>query len=222
MNEQEAVVIGASGLIGSQLIDLLLADDHFRTVRILVRKKLDLDHPKLQQQVTDFTNEIDYTSNLGKGDSIFCCIGTTQKNVKGDKAAYEKIDHDIPVNAARIGSENGFKQFLIVSSVGAKPAARNFYLQLKGKTERDIRQYPFQCISIFRPAMLLGKRMEKRRGEKILQSMMQALSFLLVGGLSKYHPVSGRDVAAAMIAQCKQSKNGVHILEYKQIKELTR
>lgn len=222
MNEQTAVIIGASGLTGSNLLDLMLQDDHFGTVRVLVRKRLSLDHPKLQQEIVDFNNLDDYTNKLGNGDSIFCCVGTTQKKVKGDKAAYEKIDHDIPINAARIGVEKGYKKFVVISSVGADPSSGNFYLRLKGKTENDIKQFPFDTISILRPSMLLGKRKESRPAEKIGQILMQAFSFTFIGSLKKYHPIKAKDVARAMIAESKQSHSGVQILEYEEIMKLIK
>jgi uncharacterized protein YbjT (DUF2867 family) len=222
MNEQAAVIIGASGLIGNELLEQMLQDDHFATVRVLVRKKLRLDHPKLQQEIVDFNSITDYTNKFGKGDSIFCCIGTTQKKVKGDKAEYEKIDHDIPVNAAQIGSASGFKNFLIVSSVGADPSSSNFYLQLKGKTENDIKRFAFESISFFRPSMLLGKRNESRPFENLLQGGISFISSFLFGSLIKYHSIKARDVAAAMIAESKQKKSGIHILDYKEMMKLIR
>jgi 3-beta hydroxysteroid dehydrogenase/isomerase family. len=222
MNEQAAVVIGASGLIGSNLVQQLLQYEKFSTVRVLVRKKLGLDHPKLEQAVVDFSDLDDYTNKFGTGDVIFSCIGTTQKNVKGDKAAYEKIDHDIPVNAAGIGIANGFKKFLIVSSVGANASSSNFYLKLKGKTENDIEQFPFNSISIFRPSMLLGKRDEHRPFENILQGSTKLISSLFWGSLKKYHSINAKDVAKAMIVESKQNKEGVHILEYNEMMKLIR
>ena len=222
MNEQTAVIIGASGLIGSYLVEEMLKDDRFGIVRVLVRRGLAFNHPKLQQELVDFNDINDYTNKLGKGDIIFCCIGTTQKKVKGDRAAYEKIDHDIPVNAARIGSTQGYKKFLIVSSVGADPSSTNFYLQLKGKTENAVKQFAFDTISIFRPSMLLGKRKERRPAEKIGQVLMQVFSFMLIGSLNKYHPIKARDVAKAMVAESKQTQPGIHIPEYKEIMKLIR
>ena len=222
MNEQAAVVIGASGLTGGHLVEQMLADDTFHTVRILVRKKLAFNHPKLEQQVVDFNDINDFTNKFGRGDSIFCCIGTTQKKVKGDKAAYEKIDHDIPVNAARVGSASGLKKILIVSSVGADPSSPNFYLQLKGKTENDIKRFPFESISFFRPSMLLGKRNESRSFENLLQGGISFISSFLFGSLIKYHSIKARDLAAAMIAESKQIHPGIHILEYKEMMKLIR
>lgn len=220
MNEQTAVVIGASGLIGSHLVEGLLQDDNFSTIRILVRNKIALTHPKLQQAIVDFNDITDYQDKFGQGDIIFSCIGTTQKNVKGDNLLYEKIDHDIPANAAQIGFANGFKKFLIISSVGANASSSNFYLRLKGKTENDIKKFRFNSISIFRPSMLLGKRSEQRPFENILQVSIKLISVFLFGSLKKYHSIHAKDVARAMIVESKQVKDGVHILEYKEMKEL--
>jgi len=220
MNEQAAVVIGASGLIGNFVVQSLLKDEAFKTVRILIRKKINIIHPKLQQQIVDFNDINDYMEKLGFGDVIFCCIGTTQKKVKGDKNLYEKIDFDIPVNAARIGIENKFKQFLIVSAIGANEDSSNFYLKLKGKTENTLKQFSFQSISIFRPSVLLGNRKEIRPGEKIMQVIMKLISFLLIGSLKKYRAIDASKVAKAMVNQSKKNESGIHILDYTEMMKL--
>ena len=220
MSEQTAVVIGASGLIGSHVVDQLLHDEYFSAIRVLVRRGLALNHPKLQQVIIDFDDEDNYAHNFGIGDVIFCCVGTTQKKVKGDKIAYAKVDHAIPVNAAQIGTDNSFKKFLVISSIGANPLSNNFYLRLKGKMEKDIKQFPFRSISIFRPSILLGKRNESRPGEKIGQVFMQAFSFLLIGSIKKYRPVKAEDVAKAMIAESKKEELGIHLLEYHEMEQL--
>ncbi|MEO5782888.1 MAG: NAD(P)H-binding protein [Ginsengibacter sp.] len=220
MNEQTAVIIGASGLIGNHLIEQMLLDEYFTTVRVLVRKGLALNNPKLQQVIVDFDDFDNYADNFGTGDIIFCCVGTTQKKVRGDKIAYAKVDHAIPANAAQIGIDNGFKKILVISSIGANAISNNFYLRLKGKMEKDIKQFPFKSISIFRPSILLGKRNESRPGEKIGQVFMQAFSFLLIGAIKKYRPVKAEDVAKAMIAQSKKEELGIHILEYHEMEQL--
>ena len=220
MNERTAVVIGASGLIGGHLVTGLLQDSYFHTVRILVRRTLPFKHAKLQEEIVNFDDIEDYKNKFGKGDSIFCCIGTTQKKVKGDTAAYEKIDHDIPVNAAAIGITLGYKNFTIVSSVGADSSSSNFYLRLKGRIENDITKFAFNSISIFRPSMLLGNRKERRPAEKIVQVLMKGLSFVFIGSLNKYHPIEAKDVASAMIAQSKKPEPGIHIFEYQEIMNL--
>lgn len=220
MSEQTAVIIGASGLIGSHLVEKLLEDDAFVTVRVLVRRRLAIEHHKLQQVITDFDDINDITEKFGKGDIIFSCIGTTQRNVKGNKKLYEKIDHDIPVNAARIGIANGYKKFLMISSVGADASSTNFYLRVKGKTENDIKEYPFESISIFRPSMLLGKRSEHRPFEGILQGTIKFLSTFIWGSFKKYHSIHAKDVASAMIMDSRIVNSGIHIFEYKEMMDL--
>ena len=220
MNEQTALVIGASGLIGSFVVEELLRDASFKTVRALVRKKLNIDHPKFQQTIVNFNDINDYADKFGFGDVIFCCIGTTQKKVKGDKIAYEKIDFDIPINAARMGIVNKFKKFLIVSSVGANENASNFYLKLKGKTESALQQFSYQSIGIFRPSILLGNRKEIRPAEKVMQKIMKTVSGLFTGSLKKYRAIYAFDVAKAMVKESKQENPGVHIFEYKDMMRL--
>lgn len=126
MATKTAVVIGASGLIGDLVTKKLLNDPDFLKVRILVRKPINLYHDKLETAVTDFNNLTDFSEKMGTGDCLFCCVGTTQKKVKGDKNAYRKVDYDIPVNGAKIGIALKFKQFLLVSAVGADADATNF------------------------------------------------------------------------------------------------
>jgi uncharacterized protein YbjT (DUF2867 family) len=217
MNELTAVVIGASGLTGSYVVEELLKDDAFGIVRILVRRPVQIIHNKLRQEIVNFDDIKDFIIKIGEGDIIFCCTGTTQKKVKGDNAAYEKIDFKIPFNTARIGIALNYKKFLIVSSVGANENSSNFYLKLKGKTENAIRQFAFESICFFRPSMLLGERKESRRGEKLLQTVMKVLSLLLFGSLKKYHAIHARDVARAMVKESKQNNPGVHYFEYREI-----
>ncbi len=131
MNEQIAVVIGATGLIGNFLVEELLKNDVFSIVKTLTRRPMKLIHPKLQQEIVNFNDLNDFKQKLGTGHTIFCCIGTTQKKVKGDKEAYKKVDFDIPVNAAQIGIEKGFKKYLLVSAIGANENSSKFLYTIK-------------------------------------------------------------------------------------------
>lgn len=220
MKIQRAVVIGASGLVGSHLVNELLKDDSLSTIRTLVRKPIAIQHSKLQQEIVDFEDMNNFTEKFGSGEVIFCCVGTTSKKVNGDINAYKKIDLDIPLNAAQIGIAQGFKKFLIVSSAGANANAKNFYLKLKGDVENKLREFPFHRISIFRPGQLLGKRNEYRRGEKYLQAATSFLSLFLFGKLKKYHSIEALDVAKVMVAESKKEEAGIFILEYPEIKKL--
>ncbi|MGI8637156.1 MAG: NAD(P)H-binding protein [Segetibacter sp.] len=222
MQSLTAVVLGATGLIGEQLVQQLLHDPAFSKVRILVRRPVELSHPKLESEIVDFDNLKEYRHKLGRGDCIFCCVGTTNKKVKGDKSAYRKIDFGIPVNAAKMGKEAAFTNYLLVSAVGANAASGNFYLKLKGEVEKEIEAAHFQSFHAFRPSILLGKRKEIRLGEMIGKSLMKVLSVLFVGGLKKYRGIKDETVAKAMIAAAKSGAEGVFIHHYAEMIEAVK
>ncbi len=222
MNELTAVVLGATGLTGNLLLHELLKDKDFKIVRILVRRNVNIAHPKLQQEIVNFDDIDDYSNKFGEGDVIFSCIGTTQKKVKGDKILYKKIDFDIPVDAARIGISKNFKKFLIVSAIGANATASNFYLRLKGKTENAIKEYPFKSIGIFQPSIINGNRIENRIFEKIAQAIMGLISFSFFGPLEKYKAIGADNIARAMVNESKQKKSGVHYYRYNEMIDLAR
>ena len=214
MNGQTAVVLGATGLIGSSLVEQLLNDDAFSKVRVLVRKPISLSNPKLEICVTDFSDYEKYRKNLGTGDCIFSCIGTTNANVKGDKLLYRSIDFDIPVNAARFGKEAGFKQFLLVSAIGADTRSRFFYTRLKGEVEEMIAGYKFNNLHIFRPSFLMGRKQNERTGEIVLTNLFRLFSFIIP---SKFKAIHASAVAKAMLTAAKQEKVGPHIYNYNEM-----
>jgi len=220
MHRKTAVVLGATGLIGQHLVQELLENEYFNRVRLLVRKPLTINHPKIDIQVVNFNDEKDIAARIDIGDVIFCCIGTTRKKVKGNKTEYRKVDYDIPIITARLGVQHGFSQFLLVSAIGANPVAANFYLQLKGCIEEDITALPFESIHIFRPSLLLGNRQEFRLGERIAQVVVKATSFLLIGAWRKYKPIQAADVAKSMVAAANREIAGVHMYEYDEMKTL--
>jgi uncharacterized protein YbjT (DUF2867 family) len=208
MNQKTAALLGATGLIGGHLLDLLLQDGDYQTIRVLSRRPLDIHDPKIELVVLDFSDEAAFKAAIEGCDAVFCSVGTTQNKVKGDMAAYRMVDYDIPVNAARFCAETGCPRFLLVSSVGADSKSRNFYIKLKGEVEDQVGSMAISSISIFRPSMLLGQRGEFRLGEKIAQVLMRALAFLIP---SDYKPIHSRDVARAMIAAAKRGEAGVQI-----------
>lgn len=217
MEAKTAVLLGATGLIGNQLLHLILEDEYFAQIRVLVRQPISLSHPRLEVCVTDFDDYNNFHRSLGTGDTIFCCIGTTMKKVKGDKALYRRIDFDIPVHAAQWGIDNGFSKFLVVSSVGANAHSSNFYLSVKGSMEAAIHALPYSALHIFRPSFLLGFREEKRKGEKFVQTIAPAISLLLPGKLKKYRAIESVVVAGAMRSAAKSNTTGVHTHEYTQM-----
>lgn len=191
-------------MIGGELLKLLLEEKYFDSVRILIRKPFAMEHPKLEKKLVDFADADSLLVALDGSDTIFVAVGTTQKKVKGDKQAYRKVDHDIPVNVARYCKMVGCKNFILVSSVGANARSNNFYLKLKGEVENAIKEIGIESVHIMRPSMLLGERSEFRRGEKTVQTLMKAFSFLLP---SKFRPIEAKDVANAMFRASKKNEN---------------
>jgi uncharacterized protein YbjT (DUF2867 family) len=197
-----ATIIGATGLIGSHLLELLLQDDHFEKVCILIRRPIELTHNKLEKKLVDFSDNNNFQLALEGSDVVFCTIGTTQQKVNGDKAAYRKIDYDITVNAAKFCKLNGCEIFVFVSAIGANNKSNNFYLRLKGEIEDAVKAVGLKHVHIMQPSLLLGNRKEFRLGEKIAQCVMPVFSFLLP---KKYKPVKAEDVAKEMIVKSKHN-----------------
>lgn len=214
-----AVLIGVTGLIGNYLLEELLADDHFDQVRVLVRRPFEFTDPKLEKVLVDFNDGDSVLVALNDCDAAFCTIGTTQAKVKGDKAAYRKVDYDIPVNLARFCKMTGCEKFILVSAVGANAKSSNFYLRLKGEVEDAIKTQGLNTVHIMRPSMLLGDRKEKRTGEQIAKAVMKTFSFLVP---SKYKAIHGRDVAKAMVSAAKDKRSGCFIYEYAALKNVSK
>src|SRR5687767_13883893 len=157
-----ATVVGTTGLIGNHLVDELLNDPFYTTVKILIRRPWDKHHPRLEKKLVDFNDSDSLLVAISNSDVVFCTVGTTQKKVKGDREAYRKVDFDIPVKLARFCEMTGCGRFILVSSVGANSKSSNFYLKLKGEVEDAVKQAGLRSVHIMRPSMLLGERMEAR------------------------------------------------------------
>lgn len=212
-----ATLIGATGLIGGYLLDELLNDPFYVRVRILIRRPMDFTHPKLEKKIVDFNDNDSLLVALNNSDVVFCAIGTTTKKVKGDKAAYRKIDFDIPVKLTRFCKMTGCEKFILVSSVGANSKSNVFYLKLKGETDEAVKEAGLKTVHIMRPSTLLGERKESRLAENIGKAVMTTLPFLIP---SKYKAIHGKDVAKAMLALSKQNKEGYFVHENAAIKKL--
>jgi uncharacterized protein YbjT (DUF2867 family) len=217
MPQRTAALIGATGLIGSHLLKCLQDDDDFKMIRVIVRRPVPFNHPKIKVLVIDFADEAAFKAGIAGCDAVFVAVGTTQKKVKGDKAAYRKVDYDIPVNAARFCAETGCPHFLLVSSVGADSKGGNFYIKLKGEVEDKVQSMSIPSVSIFRPSMLLGKRPESRPMETVAQAISKPLSFLFP---SQYKPIAAVDVAKAMVAASKLDKPGFRVYHFREMNSL--
>ena len=214
-----ATLVGATGLIGSYLLEEMLNDPYFETVRILIRRPIGITHPKLEKKIVDFNDSDSVLVALSNSDVVFCAIGSTMKKVKGDKDAYRKIDFEIPVNLARFCKMTGCEKFIHVSSAGANAKSMNFYQRLKGETDEAVKEAGPKTVHIMRPSLLLGERKEFRLGENIGKAFMTSLSFLIP---EKYKAIQGKDVAKVMVALANKKEEGFFIHENREIRELSK
>lgn len=213
-----AIIAGASGLTGSELLDILLHSGQYDEVLVLVRRKLPVNHPKLSQLVVNFDDPESFSEAI-TGHALFCCLGTTRKKTP-DLSVYRKIDHDYPLQLAQLCKRNGVEQYHLVSALGANKDASNFYLKMKGDTERDIEGTGLPALCIYQPSFLRGKRTENRPLERFLEPVMKVIDVLLIGGLKKYRSIAATTVAQAMYNQSLKNLSGVHIYTSDIIKKL--
>ncbi|QHT69789.1 oxidoreductase [Rhodocytophaga rosea] len=217
-DKKTALVLGATGLIGSHLLSLLLEDKRYSLVRVLVRKPLPIQHANLQQITANFDTLSAYKNSFAV-DDVFCCLGTTIKKA-GSQEAFYKVDATYPYEAARLAKEKEARQYLIVTAMGADKNSRIFYNRVKGEVEEKIAGLNFPAFHMLHPSLLMGERNEKRTGEQIGQAVMGTLGFLMVGPLKKYKAIEGSTVAKAMLNIANQNLSGMHIYESDQLQEL--
>ena len=207
MESRTALVAGSTGLIGSQLLELLLAESSYTKVIALSRKPLSISHSKLENIVVE-ANDLKKHHEL-KADDVFCCLGTTIKQAK-TKEAFSKVDFDYPLKLANILKANGASQYHLISALGADRSSSIFYNQVKGKVEEAIGAVGFDSFHIFRPSLLIGPRKESRAGEDAAKVFYKIFSFLIP---IKYKGIESIKVARAMISFAKENKHGKFIHE---------
>lgn len=210
-----ALIIGATGLVGEQCLNELLASAAYEKVVALTRKKLALQNPKLQNIVTDFEN-LEQIKDQLKADDVFCTMGTTIGKA-GSKEAFRKVDFEIPLQVAQLSLWNGAKKFVLVSSLGADAASLVFYSKTKGELENELMKLNFESLVILRPSILLGDRKERRVGEEIGRFAAEKLSFLFAGPLKKYRGTPADVLGKLMVSLAQQKIKGVRILENEEI-----
>ena len=213
-----ALVIGSTGLIGSQLLHLLLESDDYLKVIAFTKRDICIKHPKLIQHIIDF-DKLETYKELIIGDDFFCTIGTTIKNA-GSQAAFRKVDFQYPEEFAQIALNNKVEQFLIISSLGANVNSGNFYLKTKGEIQDFLKECDFKSVSVLQPSLLLGNRTEFRLGEKVGGFFMKMLPFLFFGNLKKYKPIESKTVAKALLRIAQKNNKGFKIYESNRIQEI--
>lgn len=215
-----AIIIGATGLVGNELLNQLISDNSFEKIKAFVRKPLNIAHSKIEQHIVDFDDEATYLG-LVKGDVLFCCLGTTIKTA-GSQPAFKKVDFEYPIAFGKVAKQNGVETYVLISALGANKSSSNFYMKTKGEVENELSQLNFNSLIIVRPSMLLGNRKEFRLGELIGKVVMKSLFFLFVGPFKKYMAIEAADVAKAMLHLAKQQKHGITIADSGQLQDIAR
>ena len=214
---KSAWIAGASGLVGSQLLALLLEDTQFGAIVSLGRKRLDVANPKLEQRLVDFTRlELDAVASP---EVAFCALGTTIAKA-GSQQAFRAIDHDAVLAFARCALAAGARCFALVSALGADPASRIFYNRVKGETEADLRSLGFASLVIAQPSLLLGDRAESRPTERAMIVTSRLLAGLLKPFASR--PIEAQVVARALLAIARDPQPGTRIYLSGELQSLGR
>jgi len=204
----KALIIGATGATGKDLLNILLQDPHYKEVAIFVRRSTGLVHPKLTEILTDF-DQLDTVEAYIKGEVLFSCLGTTLK-AAGSKAWQRHIDYEIPLKFAELAKRSGVSTIILLSAYGASATSRVFYSRIKGQLEDAIDTLAFNKCVIFRPGLLLREDSD-RLGERISAGVLKLLNGL--GLFKKFRPLPTALLAGKIAKASLTLGDGKHVLE---------
>ncbi|HEY0144300.1 MAG TPA: hypothetical protein VGF48_25670 [Thermoanaerobaculia bacterium] len=207
---RSVLLLGATGLVGREVLMLLLPDDSVKRVVVVARRTTGLSHPRLHEYVFPL-GEMEQHAEAFEVDQIICALGTTIKQA-GSQERFRVVDHDLPLRAARLGLARGARHYLLVSSAGADARSRIFYSRVKGELERDLLSLGYRSVTIARPSILAGVRGEQRRGEQLALR----LGWLMPASLK---PIDARAVARALINAAREDQPGTSILDSRGMRE---
>jgi len=206
---KRAIVIGATGMVGTQLIQLLMNDENYSKIISLVRRESGIKNPKLEEHIIDFDKPESW-SNFVWGEVLFSTLGTTIAQAKTKEAQY-KVDFEYQFAVAKIAAIQGVSKYVLISSAGSNSTSYNFYLKMKGELETAVHILPFKTISILKPGMLAGNRIKNRPSEKLAFKVMNLLNKL--GLFKRYKPIQAIIVAQAMIMAAKENESSRYTLD---------
>ena len=206
-SSRTALIIGATGLIGSQLLTKLLHTPYYDKITVLTRRTLGISNTKLNEVLFDFDKP---DASKVVANDVYCCLGTTIKTA-GSKDAFKKVDFEYPLTIASLALKNGAEKFLIVTAMGSDASSGMFYNRVKGEAEQGLRSLGYPALHILRPSLLLGDRKEARLGEKVGEVLAAVFKPFMLGPLKKYRAIDSGKVAAAMLALAKKSETGVFV-----------
>ncbi|MFL0099572.1 NAD(P)H-binding protein [Tenacibaculum maritimum] len=217
--KKTAIILGATGLTGSFLLNNLLVDERYDTIKLFSRRSIGRKHPKIKEYIIDVLNLQESKKDF-IGDEVFCCIGTTAKKTKR-KSIYRKIDIGIPAAAAKLARENKINTFIVISAMGANEKSKFFYNRVKGEMEKIILEEGIKYTYILRPSLIIGKRKENRFGEDLGNLFAKVLNPFLLGSLKNYRAISAKTIAKAMQVLAESKPKEIKILLSSEIYTIT-
>lgn len=197
MEQKTAIILGATGLTGSILLDKLISDERYRKIKVFSRNHLPQKSDKVEEYLINLF-ELEKVADLFTADEVYCCIGTTQKKTP-DNDTYRMVDFGIPATAAKLSSRNKIKTFQVISAMGADEKSRFFYNRVKGEMEGAVLEQHISNTYILQPSLIGGNREESRPFEFVWKKIMSVGDHLLVGNLKKYRSIHPETIAKAMI-----------------------
>lgn len=213
-----ALLAGTTGFVGGFLLDALLAAPEYSRVYSLTRRPTSREHPRLANRIVNFDRIESDLKGLVAHDA-FCCIGTTIA-AAGSEAEFRKVDVDYVVAFARTAKNAGVARFVVVTSAGADPASKNFYLRVKGELENRLASVGFQSLDIIQPGLLLGWRAQMRPLEMLGRLFMPIGNLFLIGERESFRGIAAQKVALAMLGAARSGRRGVYRYTYRGILQL--
>ncbi|MGO4886341.1 oxidoreductase [Anaerobacillus sp. MEB173] len=220
MNKKTALIAGATGLVGKELLAELLFGGDYEKVYVLVRRPLELHHPKLSEIICDF-DKLEEVHEVFDVDDVFCCLGTTIKKAKSKEAMY-KVDVEYPITMANLSKQKGVKHFLIISSVNANASSKLWYPRMKGLLEEQLKNFELHTLSIFQPSLLLGNRNEFRFAENMAAKLYGGLSSLMKDSWKSRFAIEAKTVAKAMYEVAQQDIKGIKVYSANEMDYIVR
>jgi uncharacterized protein YbjT (DUF2867 family) len=215
-----ALVAGANGMVGVQLLRALVDAGTYRRVIALTRRPLPLESGRLVNRIIRF-QDLDAELRGVGCDDAFCCLGTTRR-AAGSQAAFRAVDHDLVLRFASWVQGAGAQTLVCVTSAGASPESRNFYLRVKGETELALEALRFRSLHLMRPGLILGERVNWRATELAGSVFMPLVNPLLRGRLEQWRSIRATTLAAAMRAAAALGLLGVHRHSSRALQALAR
>ncbi len=221
MSNKTALIAGATGLVGKELVRLILTEDYYEKVIIISRRPLAIKDNRLQEVILEDFDKLGEHEDLFNAEHIFCCLGTTKKSA-GSEEVFKKIDVDYPLEMARLSmNKPKFESYHIVTAVGSDSESALFYNQVKGEVEDELKKMDLKSLKIYQPSLLLGYRDEFRLGEEVAKILSSVLAFFVIGSRrSRYWSIHGKDVAKSMFIVAKQNQPGTEVFTPKAMMDI--